>query len=148
MTNKVEQDLRVWEQPRVTREETTGGMGLILAGIVGRIEARRTALELENDPMISESVDVLVQRSLILVNGIKKRSKSGRLAEFLKRSSNLYELNEFLIKSANNSFDLRDRVNRFGEALQGDMNLNQLLTEKAKNDLHALDEPKTGDVVS
>lgn len=137
------QELRPWERPRVTREETTAGMGLILAGIVDNINTRATELGVQDDLLVTNATEMLVLRSLTLVNGIKRNTKSTRLAAFLKRSAGIYEVSTYTLKKENvhNQYELRDKINRFGEALQGDMHVNNLLTEKAKHQLRDLEAP-------
>ncbi len=139
-----EELLYPWQQPRITREETTAGMGLIVNGILTNIEIRNAQLGLEDDASVREAVDRLTLRSLILVNGIKRNTKSGRLGKFLDRSAGLYELTSITLRDfTDDRGSLIDKVNRISVALQGDMSTNQLLTETAKRKLRELDELKT-----
>ena len=131
-----EQTTLPWEQPVITRDEVTGGMGLIMAGILNNIDAKAAGLGLERDQKVTDATDELTMRSLILINGIRKNTKSNRLQGFLNRSAGLHELSNLTLRDFVNDRDsLIDKIRRFSIAIQGDMNIHGLITEKSKRQL-------------
>lgn len=131
----------------LSHEEVTGGLGLLLAGIVKTVEKKAAAIAVAEDPLVTDSTEQLVRRISILGNGIKPSANGERLYKFMERAKDAYGLSTSAIETyVDDGSRLTEMIGRVGIALQGDMHVNKMLTADAKRKLEALDRASADDV--
>jgi hypothetical protein len=118
----------------VSREEVTGGMGLILAGLIHAIEVKAEAVNAADDPDINNAIDELQERLMIIGNGLRKKPQ--KLYLYNSQIKKTYDSSvDAIERYANDRYRLVDMALKIGVAIHQEAAGNGLLTQKAEQRL-------------
>jgi hypothetical protein len=131
------------EKPKLTREEATAAMGLILGDVMSTIDTKASQFAPATKIEVENSLYWLEERAKIMAAGIHKTARPTKLYSFIEWLSLYPELivatTEERIDSA---LELAELVDRVGVAIQGNMIVNKLLTETSKKQLKELESSR------
>jgi hypothetical protein len=137
MTGETDSNILYPSEPdRLSREEVSGGLGLLMAGINESVNKKADTIGLVDDDQVQLAIERLERRVRILGDGLKPSANNERLYNFMERAKSVYTLSVDAIETYVEDKDrLINMIGRVGLALQGDMHVHKMLTASAKRKL-------------